>query len=80
MLLQGGHIDANVARRDNLWRGLRLTQKKVVQECVEVLLDEGLLLANGRFDVSVASSSMGVVHIIASGALSPPSLVEVWGN
>ena len=80
MLLQRGFIDEQRTRRDNLWRGLSDPHRVTIQECVEVLLDEGLLLARGRYDIAVASAGIGTVHIIASGVFSPPALVELWGS
>ena len=80
MLLERGVIDGQRTRRDNLWRRLKMSSRVAIQECVEVLLDEGLLLARGRHDISVASAGIGTIHIIASGVFSPPALVELWGS
>ena len=80
MLIQRGFIGETWTRRDNLWRGLSALHCAAMQESVEVLLDEGLLLARGRHDISVAPAGIGTIHIIASGVYSPPALVEVWGS
>jgi hypothetical protein len=79
-LLGRGCVEPRQTRRDNLWRGLPRDLVEPIREAVEVLLDEGLLSAAGRRDISVASSGVGVVHLIASGMISPPSLMEIWGE
>jgi len=79
-LLERGCIAPRSTRRDNLWRGLPEERREIVIEVIEVLLDEGLLLADSRQDISVATTSVGAVQMIASGTISPPSLVEIWGS
>ena len=79
-MLQRGCVEPLSTRRDNLWRGLSRDLRDTLEETVEVLLDEGVLSARGRRDISIASTGVGVVHMIAAGTTSPPSLVEIWGE
>lgn len=79
-LLRRDCVEPRRTRRDNLWRGLPRARAAQIREAVEVLLDEGLLSATGRLDISIASAGVGVVHLIASGMISPPSLKEIWGE